>query len=145
MQRSIKSDIEKVSPHLYRFYNRAVSVMGLDEKQLVGIEFWVNIFKPGDGIHMHSDLDESLFRKTRRMECAVAGTMCFGETRNLKGGSFVFEDGITVRPRRNRAVLFFGGTRHGVQPVIEGECRAVLTAFWHRVPTAYHPVQEYGC
>lgn len=134
---AFKEDIKKVSEHLFRFYKKAVRVMGLDERQLVGIEYWVNIFGPGDGIHMHSDLDETLFRKTRRMECAVAGTMCFGATRNLKGGSFVFEEGVVVRPRKNRAVLFIGGTRHGVEPVIEGERRALLTAYWHRVPTAH--------
>lgn len=134
---AFKHEIEAVSSHLFRFYKQAVHVMGLDEDQLVGIEYWINIFGPGDGIHMHSDLDETLFRRTRRMECAVAGTMCFAATRNLRGGSFVFEDGIAIRPRANRAVLFMGGTRHGVEPVIEGERRAVLVAFWHRVPTAY--------
>lgn len=134
---AFKDDIKKVSPDLHRFYSKVIEVLGLDENQLVGIEYWINIFEPGDGIHMHSDLDETLFRKTRRMECAVAGAMCFSKTTNLKGGSFVFEDGIVVKPRNNRAVLFFGGTRHGVEPVISGERHAVLMAFWHRIPTAY--------
>jgi hypothetical protein len=134
---TFKEDIEKVSPHLHRFYKKAIATMGLDESQIVGIEFWANIFGPGDGIHMHSDLDEPLFRTTRRMECAIAGTMCFGRTKDLKGGSFVFESGVKVRPVTNRAVLFIGGTRHGVEPVIEGERRALLAAFWHRVPTAH--------
>ncbi|MGO7215260.1 2OG-Fe(II) oxygenase [Rhizobium ruizarguesonis] len=134
---AFKDDIEAISPHLHRFYKRAVEVMGLDEAQILGIEFWINTFGPGDGIHMHSDLDETLYRRTRRMECAIAGTMCFAETKNLKGGSFVFEDGVTVRPRKNRSVLFFGGTRHGVEPVTEGLRKAVLVAFWHRMPTAH--------
>lgn len=138
---ALKEDLPNLSQDLYRFYTRAVSIMGLDENEIVGVEFWINIFGPGDGIHMHADLDETLYRKTRRMECAIAGTMAFGETRKLKGGSFVFEDGVVIRPRKNRAVLFFGGVRHGVEPVIDGERRAVLMAFWHRVPTAYqvHP------
>lgn len=134
---ALKEELPKLSPDLARFYNRAVEVMGLDENEILGVEFWINIFGPGEGIHMHSDIDETLYRKTRRMECALAGTMAFGETRKLKGGSFVFEDGVIIRPRKNRAVLFFGGVRHGVEPVIEGERRAVLMAFWHRVPTAY--------
>ncbi|WP_175810629.1 2OG-Fe(II) oxygenase [Burkholderia cepacia] len=136
-----KDEIEKISPHLWRFFQRAVEVMGLDETQIVGVEFWINIFGPGEGIHMHADIDETLYRKTRRMCCALAGTMAFGEPRNLKGGSFVFEDGVLIRPRKNRAVLFFGGVRHGVEPVTQGERRAVLMAFWHRIPTAYetHP------
>jgi hypothetical protein len=138
---AFKEDISRVSKHLRRFYERAVAVMGLDEEEIVGVEFWINIFGPGEGIHMHSDIDETLYRKTRRMECALAGTMAFAEPRNLKGGSFVFEDGVVIRPRKNRAVLFFGGVRHGVEPVLEGERRAVLMAFWHRVPSAYeaHP------
>ncbi|WFU53629.1 2OG-Fe(II) oxygenase [Bradyrhizobium pachyrhizi] len=134
---AFKSDIPKVSSHLHRFYKRAVEVMGLDEDQILGIEFWINTFGPGDGIHMHSDLDETLYRRTRRMECAIAGTMCFAATHDLKGGSFVFEDGVTVRPRKNRGVLFFGGTRHGVEPVTHGVRKAVLVAFWHRMPTAH--------
>ena len=134
---AFKYDIEKVSTHLHRFYKQAVEVMGLDEKQILGIEFWINTFGPGDGIHMHSDLDETLYRRTRRMECAIAGTMCFAATHGLKGGNFVFEDGVIVRPRKNRAVLFFGGTRHGVEPVTHGVRKAVLVAFWHRMPTAH--------
>lgn len=143
---ALKKDLPAVSPHLARFYKRAVDVMGLDESQIVGVEFWINIFGPGEGIHMHSDIDETLYRRTRRMCCALAGTMAFGEPRNLKGGSFVFEDGVIIRPRRNRAVLFFGGVRHGVEPVLEGERRAVLMAFWHRVPSAYshHPGHGEG-
>ena len=138
---ALKEDLPKLSPDLGRFYKRAVEIMGLDEGQIVGVEFWINIFGPGEGIHMHADIDETLYRKTRRMCCALAGTMAFGEPRDLKGGSFVFEDGVMIRPRRNRAVLFFGGVRHGVEPVTQGERRAVLMAFWHRVPTAYenHP------
>jgi hypothetical protein len=93
---------------------------------------------------MHSDRDKTLYKKTRRMECAMAGTMAFGEPRNLKGGGFVFEDGVMIRPRKNRAVLFFGGVRHGVEPVLEGERRAVLMAFWHRVPTAYEKHPGHG-
>lgn len=136
-----KEDISLVSLSLHRLYSRTVEILGLNEDELVGIEFWVNTFGPGDGIHMHSDLDETLYRKTRRMECAVAGAMFFAQTRDLKGGSFIFEDGIIIRPRNNRAVMFFGGTRHGVEPVVEGERRSVLMAFWHRIPTAYeeHP------
>jgi hypothetical protein len=134
---ALKDDLPKLSPDLGRFYERAVEIMGLNKDQIVGVEFWINIFGPGEGIHMHSDIDETLYKKTRRMCCALAGTMAFGEPRNLKGGSFVFEDGVTIRPRRNRAVLFFGGVRHGVEPVTEGERRAVLMAFWHRVPIAY--------
>jgi hypothetical protein len=134
---ALKDDIHKISPDLDRFFNRAVSVMGLDKDQIVGVEFWINIFGPGEGIHMHADIDETLYRESRRMCCALAGTMTFGEPRNLKGGSFVFEDGIVIRPRRNRAVLFFGGVRHGVEPVVHGERRAVLMAFWHRIPSAY--------
>ena len=132
-----KEDIKGVSADLHRFYCQAVEVLGLGpETKILGIEFWINIFGPGDGIHMHSDLDETLYRRTRRLECALAGTMCFGTPKDLKGGSFVFEDGVVVRPRRNRAVLFYGGTRHGVEPVLEGERRAVLMAFWHRLPMA---------
>jgi hypothetical protein len=134
---AFKGEIEEVSADLYRFYKKAVDVMGLDEAKILGIEFWINTFKAGDGIHMHSDLDETLYRRTRRMECAIAGTMCFAATHDLKGGSFVFEDGVTVRPRRNRAVMFFGGTRHGVEPVTHGVRKAVLVAFWHRMPTAH--------
>jgi hypothetical protein len=138
---ALKEDLPKLSPDLGRFYKRAIEVMGLDEGQIIGVEFWINIFGPGEGIHMHADIDETLYKTTRRMCCALAGTMAFGEPRNLKGGSFVFEDGVMIRPRRNRAVLFFGGVRHGVEPVTEGERRAVLMAFWHRIPTAYenHP------
>jgi hypothetical protein len=138
---ALKEDIGALSPEMHRLYKKAVEVMGLDENEIVGIEFWINIFVPGEGIHMHADLDETLYRKTRRMECALAATMTFGEPRNLKGGSFVFEDGVTIRPRRNRCVLFFGGVRHGVEPVLEGERRAVLMSIWHRIPTAYktHP------
>lgn len=138
---ALKDDLPKLSPDLARFYKRAVEVMGLDEGQILGVEFWINIFGPGEGIHMHADIDETLYKKTRRMCCALAGTMAFGETRDLKGGSFVFEDGVMIRPRKNRAVLFFGGVRHGVEPVTQGERRAVLMAFWHRIPTAYenHP------
>lgn len=132
-----KEDLPKLSPDLSRFYEKAIEIMGLDESEIVGVEFWINIFGPGEGIHMHSDIDETLYRKTRRLECALAGTMAFGETRNLKGGSFVFEDGVIIRPKKNRAVLFFGGVRHGVEPVTQGERRAVLMAFWHRIPTAY--------
>ena len=139
-----KEQLPALSSDLFRFYQRAVEVMGLDENQIVGVEFWINIFGPGEGIHMHADLDETLYRKTRRMECALAGTMAFGEPRGLKGGSFVFEDGVTIKPRKNRAVLFFGGVRHGVEPVTAGERRAVLMAFWHRVPTAYETHPGHG-
>jgi 2OG-Fe(II) oxygenase superfamily len=141
---ALKEELPKLSSDLFRFYQRSIEVMGLDEDQIVGVEFWINIFGPGEGIHMHADIDESLYRKTRRMCCALAGTMAFGEPRNLKGGSFVFEDGVIIRPRRNRAVLFFGGVRHGVEPVTEGERRAVLMAFWHRVPTAYQTHEGHG-
>jgi len=134
-----KDELPSISRHLHRFYKRSIEVTGLDEDEIVGVEFWINVFGPGDGIHMHSDIDETLYRKTRRMECAIAGTMAFAETKNLKGGSFVFEDGVIIRPRKNRAILFFGGVRHGVEPVVEGVRKAVLMAFWHRVPSAYGP------
>jgi hypothetical protein len=133
----LKEGIGDISGDLHRFYKRTVEVLELDEDQVIGIEFWINRFGPGDGIHMHSDIDEMLYRKTRLMRCAMAGTMCFGRTPGLKGGSFVFEDGITIRPRDNRAVLFFGGTRHGVEPVVEGERVAALMAVWDRIPTAH--------
>lgn len=133
----LKEGIAQVSADLYRIYLRTVEILDLDQDKIVGIEFWINRFHAGDGIHMHSDIDEMLYRKTRLMRCAMAGSMCFARTKGLKGGSFVFEDGITIRPRDNRAVLFFGGTRHGVEPVIEGERIANLMAIWDRVPTAH--------
>jgi hypothetical protein len=124
-------------PHTYRFYQRVVDVLGLDEDQIVGIEYWVNIFAPGDAIHMHSDIDETEYRKTRRIVCGIAGAMMFGQCDDLEGGSFVFEDGVVIRPRENRAVLFFGGTRHGVETVTKGTRIAKLMSFWDRVPTAH--------
>src|SRR4051794_33227908 len=54
---ALKHEIKNISEDLYRFYLRAVEVMGLSEKEIVGIEFWINIFGPGEGIHMHADLD----------------------------------------------------------------------------------------
>jgi hypothetical protein len=88
---ALKEDLPKLSPDLGRFYKRAIEVMGLDEGQIIGVEFWINIFGPGEGIHMHADIDETLYKTTRRMCCALAGTMAFGEPRNLKGGSFVLK------------------------------------------------------
>jgi hypothetical protein len=139
-----KQDLPKLSADLGRFYTRVVEFLGLDDSEIVGVEYWINIFGPGEGIHMHADIDEKLYRKTRRMCCALAATMTFADQRGLKGGSFVFEDGVTIRPKKNRTVLFFGGERHGVEPVLAGERRTLLMSFWHRVPTAYAEHDGHG-
>lgn len=117
--------------------NRACSYVGMDAQQLLGVEYWANRFVVGDEIKMHSDIDEMRFRKTRRLACGLMGVVYYASCSQLIGGDLHFEDGIMVAPRKNRCVLFFGGTRHAVTPVRSGVRETLVMSLWDEIPLAY--------
>ena len=126
-----------LSPDARRLFDRVVSVVRPDASSIVGAECWANIFNEGDGIPMHSDIDEILYRETRQLRCALFGAVYYGRCENLEGGSLIFEDGVVVLPKRNRCVIFFGGTRHSVEKVRTGIRKTVVMSVWDRIPFAH--------
>jgi hypothetical protein len=119
--------INATSKEIERLYKSAIGILGIDEKEIKGIEYWGNEFGPNDQTAMHSDVDEMLYKIKRRLACcAMAGVIYYAHCEQLVGGGLQFEDGVTVQPRENRCVMFFGATRHAVLPVQSGKRQTIV-------------------
>jgi hypothetical protein len=132
-------EIHTASKEIARLYKVAIGILGIDEKEIKGIEYWGNKFGPNDRTAMHSDVDEMLYKIKRRLACALAGVIYYAHCEQLVGGGLQFEDGVTIQPRNNRCVMFFGATRHAVLPVQSGERYTIVLSIWDMVPFANKP------
>ena len=129
--------IHGFSPEVARLFGRKADLLKLPTDEIGGVECWANHFTEGDEIPMHSDVDEMLFRRQRRIATGEVGVVYFGNSENLAGGSLIFEDGVVVLPKANRCVIFFAATRHAVEKVRAGKRSTVVMSIWATTPLAY--------
>lgn len=79
----------------------------------IGYEYWTHVnTKPNDA---HQDKDEVAYLKKGISRFPQCSTVFYLEVENLKGGELVFMNGITVKPKVNRLVLFKPGLEHYVE------------------------------
>ncbi|MFD0935604.1 2OG-Fe(II) oxygenase [Methylobacterium trifolii] len=109
----------------------------INTDDVAGFEYWSNDIASGDAMSFHSDIDEALYKRTRRIISPLLTCVYYVAVSNVRGGSLVFEDGVIIKPRANRLALFFGGTRHGVEKVESGRRLSIVVNFWDRVPLSY--------
>jgi|GEM_PF-5817702 len=132
-----KEAIPNFSSKVATIYHNAISYVGLDESEIVGVETWANQLELGDFFHMHSDIDEVPYIRTRRMRSAILGLVYFADCKDLQGGNIIFDDGVYVGARTNRCVLFFGGTPHAIDRVEAGTRKSLVMSIWDEVPLGY--------
>jgi|TARA_B110000259_G_scaffold182008_1_gene224982 hypothetical protein len=78
-----------------------------------GYEYWTHVnTKPND---THQDKDEVAYLTKGISRFPQCSTVFYLEVENLKGGELVFTNGITVKPKVNRLVLFSPGLEHFVE------------------------------
>ena len=78
-------------------------------------EAWTHgLTRPAD---WHYDKDEALYQKEGVLRFPLCSNVFYPiEDDNLVGGNLIFENGVTVKPKRNRLVVFAPGLYHSVQP-----------------------------
>ena len=77
----------------------------------------------------HYDKDETLYKKGE-FRFPLCSTVFYPTvSEDIKGGSLMFESGVTVKPKTNRLVIFAPGLYHGVQP-FRGKRTSINTNPW---------------
>lgn len=98
-----------------------------DLQEMNYYESWThNNTKPRD---WHYDKDEVLY-KDGLYRFPLCSTVFYPDiSENLTGGELMFENGVRIKPKRNRLVVFAPGLYHGVQ-AFRGKRVSINTNPW---------------
>lgn len=81
----------------------------------------------------HYDKDEALFQSKGITRFPLCSNVFYPiEDDNLVGGKLMFENGVTVNPKRNRLVVFAPGLYHSVQP-FRGKRISININTWRKI------------
>ena len=79
-------------------------------------EAWTNENTIPNG--WHYDRDVMLFDAKREVKYPLCSTVFYPAVENVVRGKLLFENGVKVKPKFNRLVIFSPGLYHGVEPFV---------------------------
>lgn len=101
-------EIHNCKPMCEKLITRAKQFFDISE--MVGYDFWGH---SNNKLDWHYDRDENIKDYVSTPICSI---VFYSTIQNLRGGELVFEDGTTIIPRTNRAVIFSPRLKHKVNP-----------------------------
>lgn len=104
-----------------------------DIQKVKGIEVWTHDnSRPTADMNggWHYDKDEYRWSSNKILSFPVCSLVFYLEAENLSGGNLLFRD-ISIKPKRNRLVIFGPGIQHRVEEY-EGKRFSVNINVWNR-------------
>ncbi|QTN25676.1 2OG-Fe(II) oxygenase [Rhizobacter sp. AJA081-3] len=98
------------------------------------IEYWSNTIGVGHQLPAHIDKDEGLYRRSGVVVSPVLTAVYYADVCVFTGGQLDVE-GILVKPRQNRLVMFDGCLSHQVRRVRTGVRRSLVLNAWRSPPS----------